>query len=300
MLPVALRFAIVFSCIATSYFRDNRGHSQNFAAITRRCLVHGIIWPPIRGIAILSSHPISPGGIVFILVRPSEAGNVGATVRVMKNFGFAELRVVSPQIDFREMEDRWMAVGAYDLIEKCQEFSSLTDAVHDVSFVIGTTSARFRAVKPSPFESVCKEAVYRSPTSKVAFVFGNERNGLTFDELERCHSTSCIETNPEFPVLNVAQSVALVAYECARSSRTTTGAGQEEPQPMPVGTDEDTLFSLVDDLIKKVQFSRDFNHAQILRELRSAYQRIRPTTREFGLLNGLVHRLLDRLPGKDG
>lgn len=281
---------------ATSYFRDNSARSQNLAKLPAARPGHAIIWQSIKGIAILSPHPISPGGIVFILVRPSEAGNVGAAVRVMKNFGFSELRVVSPQVDFREMEDRWMAVGAYDLIEKCQEFSSLTDAVHDVSLVIGTTSARLRAVKPSPFESVCREAVYRAPNSKVAFVFGNERNGLTFDELERCHSTSCIETNPEFPVLNVAQSVALVAYECTRASSTKSGQSDETPQAMPVGTDEESLFSLVDDLIKRVKFSRNFNHAQILRELRSVYQRARPTMREYGLLNGLVHRLLDHLP----
>lgn len=242
------------------------------------------------------SSPSTPSGIVFVLVRPSEAGNVGATARVMKNFGFEELRIVNGQVQFREMEDKWMAVGAYDLIEKCQEFSSLSDAIHDASLVIGTTSARLRTVRPTPFQSACREAVSLAPTSKVAFVFGNERTGLTFDELERCHTTSCIETNPKFPVLNVAQTVALVAYECSTSARRAEELIEQTPQAMlPMGKDEDALFLLVDDLIKQVKFSRDFNHAQIIRELRSAYHKSRATMREFGLLNGLVRRLLDRL-----
>ena len=234
--------------------------------------------------------------IAFILVRPSEPGNVGAAARVMKNFGFTDLRVVAPEIEFQESEDKWMAVGAYDLIEKCQNFASLAEAIADVSMAIGTTSARFRAVQPLPFTEICAEATGVAKANKVAWVFGNERNGLTFEELERCHSTTCVPTEAEFPVLNVAQAVSIVAYEACRSQSAFSAAtGADLPKTMPTGKDEDQLFDRVDKLVKKVNFTREFNHTQVLRELRSAYQRMRPTVREYGLLNGLVLRLYDRI-----
>lgn len=242
---------------------------------------------------------MSKSNIVVILVRPSEAGNVGATARVLKNFGFDQLRVVDPQLSFRELEDKWMAVGAYDLIEKCQEYGSLTEAIQDISYVIGTTSGRFRAVEPVTFENACSESVSLAVASRVAWVFGNERNGLTFEELERCHATTCIATDPQFSVLNVSQTVALTAYECSRwFGKATATDADIETESRPVGEEEDALFSRVDELIKRTRFTRDFNHAQIVRELRSAYQRMKPSRREYGLLNGLVHRLLERVTEK--
>ncbi len=232
-----------------------------------------------------------PESMAFVLVRPSEAGNVGAAARIMKNFGFTDLRLVLPAVDFLEQEDKWMAVGAYDLITRARVFDNLSEALADVSFAVGTTSARFRAVEPLEFTEVCSESRTIAQQNNVAWVFGNERNGLTFDELERCHSTTCVATSAEFSVLNVAQAVAIVAYECSRGTRNVV----DKQKPMPKGQDEDQLFGKVDTLLRRIRFTRDFNHGLVIKELRSAYQKIRATNREFGLLNGIVLRLLDRI-----
>ncbi|MHA1211023.1 MAG: TrmH family RNA methyltransferase, partial [Candidatus Heimdallarchaeota archaeon] len=37
--------------------------------------------------------------IKIVLVEPSVQGNIGATARVMKNFGFQELVLINPQTD---------------------------------------------------------------------------------------------------------------------------------------------------------------------------------------------------------
>jgi rRNA methylase len=34
--------------------------------------------------------------VAFILVRPEFLGNIGSAARVIKNFGFSDLRLVSP------------------------------------------------------------------------------------------------------------------------------------------------------------------------------------------------------------
>lgn len=237
-----------------------------------------------------------PKDMVFVLVRPSEAGNVGAIARVMRNFGFSDLRLVDPLVDYLEHEDKWMAVGAYDLLRSARTFHTLTEALEDVSLCVGTTSARFRAVKPVEFTQMCGESRQMAAHSKVAWVFGNERNGLTFEELERCHSTTSVSTNSEFPVLNVAQAVALVAYECSRTVQNLEQA--DTRNTMPTGKAEDQLFQKVDELIRSINFTRDFNHTRVITELRSAYQRMRATNREHALLNGIILRLQGRVqPG---
>lgn len=234
-----------------------------------------------------------PQDMAFVLVRSSEAGNLGATARIMKNFGFTDLRLVSPEVDYLENEDKWMAVGAYDLLQKCRVFATLQEALCDVALSVGTTSARLRAVRAVDFIPQCEEARAVSAHNKVAWVFGNERNGLTREELELCHCTTSIPTDSLFPVLNVAQSTAIVAYECVRSLP-TSAIGEAQPQ-LPTVAEEDQLFGKVDTLIKDINFTRTFNHQLVITELRSAFRRIRPTMREFGLLNGIVLRILDRL-----
>ena len=46
-----------------------------------------------------------------------------------------------------------------------------------------------------------------------AILFGRERTGLTNDELDRCHYLVQIPTNPDYPSLNIAAAVQVIAYE---------------------------------------------------------------------------------------
>ncbi|HIC98797.1 MAG TPA: hypothetical protein EYP08_03910, partial [Pyrodictiaceae archaeon] len=57
--------------------------------------------------------------------------------------------------------------------------------------------------------------------SRVAVVFGRESTGLTREELRMCDVLVHIPANPEYPVLNLSQSIAVVLYELWIASRTT-------------------------------------------------------------------------------
>src|SRR5512139_2792803 len=72
-----------------------------------------------------------------ILVEPLYSGNVGSVARVMKNFGFPDLVLISPcELD---MKARVMAVHAFDIIEKARIEFSLRDAVKGSNIVVGMT-----------------------------------------------------------------------------------------------------------------------------------------------------------------
>ena len=69
----------------------------------------------------------------------------------------------------------------------------------------------------------------------VAFVFGRERNGLENDEVALADTILTLPVNPAFASLNLAQAVAIVAYEWFKASGAGTlpFAKPEKSPPAP-------------------------------------------------------------------
>ncbi len=164
--------------------------------------------------------------ICFILVRPSFLGNIGSTARVLKNFGFSNLRLVAPPKNYKDAEARKMSLGAFDLLKNAEVFETLSDALKDVNYAIGSSCGTQREIKSiSTFElpNLIKEISAQS--KRTAFIFGEERDGLTKEELNRCDLIISIPTDAEFPSLNVAQAIGVVAYELRRITFQTERGG---------------------------------------------------------------------------
>jgi tRNA C32,U32 (ribose-2'-O)-methylase TrmJ len=80
-----------------------------------------------------------------VLVSTRNPLNIGAAARAMSNFGVSKLRVVNPFTPaFREAVS---AVGAADLLQNAEEFSTVAEAIGDCSLVVGTTAAKDRELQ---------------------------------------------------------------------------------------------------------------------------------------------------------
>ncbi|HCF58152.1 MAG TPA: rRNA methyltransferase, partial [Myxococcales bacterium] len=79
-------------------------------------------------------------------------------------------------------------------------------------------------------EELAREAVERAAQGSTAVVFGDERSGLTNQEVDRCHDLSAIPTSPEQPSVNLAQSVLLYAYEVRKAALASV---ERAPGPGP-------------------------------------------------------------------
>ena len=245
--------------------------------------------------------------VYFILVKPVYLGNIGSVARVMKNFGFAHLRFVEPPKGYKDSEARRMSVGAFDLLKSSEVFESLDSALQDISFAIGTTSGQQRDMVPVPFTAIAAEVsgTASNGANKVAIVFGDERNGLTREELLRCHQVSTIPTDAGFPALNMAQAVAICAYELSvksggsmdTASMSAADTGNTARESAPTGQQNDQLFEQLGTLLDAVEFSRTFNRDKVLLELRSFYQRALPTSREYDLLRGALIKINQKVSG---
>ncbi|MHB1021828.1 MAG: RNA methyltransferase [Acidobacteriaceae bacterium] len=164
--------------------------------------------------------------ICTVLVATRNPNNLGAAARAMSNFGFPHLRVVNPyEIAFREARS---AVGASAVMASAQEFATVAEAVADCTLVIGTTAAGSRQLQ-HPLRLLRDAAAeirstLSAPTTRIALLFGSEKNGLSNEDLSHCHWLMRIPTRDQHSSMNLGQAVAICLYELAHGEAAASAA----------------------------------------------------------------------------
>lgn len=155
----------------------------------------------------------------FVLVRPQMGENIGASARAMWNFGLEQMRVVAPRDGWPSTRAVAMASGAGRLLDAAQHFDGVSQAVGDTSFVFATTARGRGLTKPilAPEEAMRQAAEKIAQGQKVAVLFGPERAGLENEDIAGANALISVPVNPDFPSLNLAQCVLLMAYEWRRA-----------------------------------------------------------------------------------
>ena len=152
---------------------------------------------------------------VVILDRSQLADNIGSVARVMANFGLSELRLVNPR-DGWPQERAWAtASGADWVLEGIQVFDTVADAIHDLNIVFATTARPRETRQPvrTPRESARILYDETSAGLKCGLLFGGERAGLETTDIALCAGITTIPIDPKHHSLNLAQAVAINAYE---------------------------------------------------------------------------------------
>ena len=156
----------------------------------------------------------------IILCRPQHPGNIGSVARAMANFDFERLILLTPPAGWREHHDLLNMSNGYTkwldnalVIDDLQEVSSL------FSGLIGFTrrGGSHRPVIGELQDAVAQIAETNQP-ERFGLVFGNERTGLSQQELAHCDSLYTIATSQEFGSLNLAMATAVVMYQLAQQT----------------------------------------------------------------------------------
>jgi tRNA/rRNA methyltransferase len=221
----------------------------------------------------------------IVLVEPQEAGNVGAAARVMKNFGLRDLWIVGQHPELRPL-GWWWASGADDIVEGARFAPTLGEALADAHVTIATTSSRGRAtpVDLTP-RDVASIASALGADQILALVFGRENSGLTRDEVVMCQRTCSVPTAPEFPTMNLAQSVGIFCYELS------TIVSSPAPRELaPAGLVE-RLHQRAEALLLEVGFLHENNPDRIYDDLRAMAGRADLDEREVKILLGVLRQV---------
>ena len=153
--------------------------------------------------------------VSFVLVRPHYPENVGACARAMKTMGFSELTLVKPSrlaVPEHEMAFK-MAVRSWDVLYAARRTETVEEAVAGYDLVMATSSHRGISGVLTARQAALEVNTRAASGARTAILFGNEKTGLTNEEL--AHATSClrIPMADDQPSINLAQAVQIVAYE---------------------------------------------------------------------------------------
>ena len=228
--------------------------------------------------------------IKIVLIQTFHPGNIGAAARAMKNMGLSELVLVDP-IDFPHDEAISRAGQATDLLEKAVIAESLQQAVADCSLVIAT-SARERSI-PLPVltaEEAGRKLVTEALRHKVALVFGPERTGLHNDDIRQCQMQVNIDSNPAYPVLNIAQAIQILCYEIYQASGHASEAAVEDSD-YPLTHELESFYQHLEGVLTASGFIDQKRPGQAMAHLRTMFGRARPTQKELKLLWGALRSL---------
>ena len=231
---------------------------------------------------------------VVILNEPQLAENIGAVARVMGNFGLTDLRLVRPR-DGWPQERAWASASGADWpLDGARICTTLEEAIGDLNLVLATTARPRETALPilTPREAAGRLRAEAQAGLATGLLFGGERAGLETADIALTHGIVTIPIDPKFHSLNLAQAVAINAYEW----RLTEAAGP--PPKFREGAppaQQAAVLGFYEQLEGELEASGFFHPAEkkasMVRNLRVAFGRAQLSEQEVRTLRGVVTAL---------
>jgi tRNA/rRNA methyltransferase len=229
---------------------------------------------------------------IVVLVEPQLGENIGAAARVMANFGLSRLRLVQPRQGWPNDKARVMASGADRVLEAAQLYDSLPEAIADCSLVLATTARGHDQAKPviGADRAAAAIAPRVAAGETVALLFGRERTGLENHEVALADTIVTLPVNPAFASLNLAQAVAVIAYEWFKHvSGGELPFAQPAKSPPAAKQQLDAFMADLDRELEKVEFFRPEEKRATMRiNLRNIFTRMAPSQQDVRTLHGVI------------
>jgi tRNA/rRNA methyltransferase len=251
----------------------------------------------------------------FVLVEPSHPGNVGAAARALKTMGFSRLVLVAPRVPHVQSDPEAiaMASGADDVLAGAHVVPTLADALNGVQWSVALT-ARLREYGPPQYapRAAAAHAREHAVHGDIALVFGNERTGLSNEDVERCSVLAHIPANPAYSSLNLAQAVQVLAYEL-RTAYLGAGTGgvagggaavaagaESSAGALAPSDDIERMYVHLENALIALDFLDPANPKKLMSRLRRLFARSGLEREEVNIVRGIAkHILLKAKAGKD-
>ena len=198
--------------------------------------------------------------IVIVLDHPDESRNIGAACRAMANNDISELRIVGNKADYDIEHIHVLAIHAGPIFDKANFYDSITEATKDCAICAGTTrrrgKKRGKLLLPEEFADMADEITSAGDgkaDGKVAVIFGNERTGLTDEQLDQCNLGVTIPSSDNFGSLNLSHAVQIMSYHLFRKNLQTSRESYRGYTPLTLERIDSTVACITDNM-KKIGF----------------------------------------------
>jgi TrmH family RNA methyltransferase len=161
-----------------------------------------------------------------ILCRPENPENIGLVARNMKNTGFNDLRFVG--ISSLEKKTFVTAVHARKILENARFYDSVADAIENLDVIFAATAKARKNFSLLPMEEALNKIFDFAGTTRIGLLFGNERTGLTSEELLHSNFRFKIPQAGNQPSYNLASAVLITLFSIfsSKTSRSNDLCGQ--------------------------------------------------------------------------
>jgi len=168
--------------------------------------------------------------ISVVLVRPEHPENIGLVARNMKNTGFFHLRLVG--VDGLDERTYKTAIHSHDILKAARICTRLGEATADFSVVFAATAKRRKNFSVLSLGDAVEKMCRYPESTKVGLLFGNERTGLTTEELKHSNFRFVLPQSSKQPSYNLASAVLLSLYAIStRAPDKCWTTGQQRPLP---------------------------------------------------------------------
>lgn len=234
-----------------------------------------------------------------VLCAPQLAENVGSAARAMANFALGDLRLASPRFSWPNARADALAAGAFEgpAAVQVSVHDGLEAALADLNFVLAATARPREVLKPVLFPhdaaAACAERVAAGESAGV--VFGAEKSGLSNEELALADAVVTYPVNRAFSSLNLAQAVAVFAYEWGAREVTALPEGFDVDAPPAAAREElsGMLAHLEEELEAAGFFWPPARAERMKTNLRSMFARVGLTSQEVSTLRGAVKAIAE-------
>ena len=224
--------------------------------------------------------------------------------------GFSRLVLVAPRLAHVQTDPEAiaMASGAEDVLASARIVPTIADALAGVTWSVALT-ARMREYGPpqlAPREAA-GEARGHATGGDIAFVFGNERTGLSNEHVERCSALAHIPANPAYSSLNLAQAVQVLAYELRMAYLAEAGTatpGEAAVDDASVGArapndDIERMYVHLENALIALEFLDPANPKKLMSRLRRLFARAGLEREEVNIVRGIAKHILLKAHARD-
>lgn len=230
-----------------------------------------------------------------VLVEPEYGMNVGMAARVMKNFGFSDLRIVSPKCEmgFDAVKYSKHAAGLLGRAKRC---GGLAEAVEGCDLIVGTTGVLKRnkgTIRSAvPLRRFCSR-LGEYAGQRIALVFGREGIGLNEKEIGVCDILVHAEADRRYPILNISHAMAVVLYSVRAGGGKSGKCAEERIR----GAERRALTHMFNKMAGRYRVR---NPGRCRAAFARVLGRANPTMAEGQCLLNVFRLVLEELGGKDG
>ncbi len=224
-----------------------------------------------------------------ILIRPENPENIGLVARNMKNTGFDKLRLVG--VTSIDQKSYVTAVHARDILERVRFYPDVKEATSDLDIIFAATSKRRKNFPSVSIKDAVKEMFQVPSSTKIGLLFGNERTGLTSEELRSSNFRFIIPQATRQPSYNLASAVLLTLFHIyAYDEFKKVEITKEKPISRK---EQEELIGLILRKLEQKKFIHKTNKRHMTEMIYDLFGRFALTSKDRKLLLALFSKAID-------